>query len=92
MLLLREPHTELWGYVQDTLGTLCEDKALLDTLTAYLTSGENLKNTAEFLYIHINTLKYRLEKISKLLECDLKNSDTRFRLRMAIIVYRYLNK
>ncbi len=92
MLLLREPHTELWGYVQDTLGTLCEDKSLLDTLTAYLTSGENLKNTAEFLYIHINTLKYRLEKISKLLECDLKNSDTRFRLRMAIIVYRYLNK
>ena len=92
MLLVREPHAELWGYVRDTLGALCKDRVLLDTLTAYFTSGESLKNTAEFLYIHTNTLKYRLEKIAKLLECDLKNPDTRFRLRMAITVYRYLNK
>lgn len=92
MLLLREPNTELWGYVKDALGTLYEDRVLLDTLTAYLTSGENLKNTADFLYVHTNTLKYRLEKISRILECDLKNPDTRFRLRMAITVYRYLNK
>lgn len=91
MLLLREPHTQLKDYVEQVLGTLCNDKELLETLTMYLSSGESLKNTADFLYIHTNTLKYRLDKISKILECDLKEAETRFRLRMAITVYRYLD-
>ncbi len=91
MLLLRGPESDLQTFMMDTLHPLIHDKELMNTLTVYLTFGENLKVTAEKMYIHINTLKYRINKIRDILGCDLTDTTTRFRLRMAITIYRYLN-
>ena len=77
-------------YMERTLSPILDNVELLDTLCDYLTFGENLKLTAEHMHIHTNTIKYRLQKISSILNCDLGDPNVRFRLRMVITIYRYL--
>lgn len=90
MLLLKEQRSELREHMEHTLAPILDSPDLLDTLITYLVYGENLKLTAEKMYIHVNTLKYRLHKISELLGVDLKDPNIRFRLRMAVTIERYL--
>jgi DNA-binding PucR family transcriptional regulator len=40
--------------------------ALLDTLTAYLEQGSSLEATARLLFVHPNTVRYRLRRITEL--------------------------
>ena len=90
MLLLKEPKSELRAHMEHTLKPILDSPDLLETLANYLVYGENLKETAEKMFIHVNTLKYRLKKISELLGVDLRDPNVRFRLRMAITIERFL--
>lgn len=90
MLLLNEPKSTLREHMKHTLDPILDNPELVDTLSNYLTFGENLKITAEKMFIHVNTLKYRIGKICELLDCDLKDPNVRFRIRMAITIERYL--
>ena len=49
------------------------DENLLHTGLKFIESGLNLSKTSSSLFIHRNTLIYRLEKIKELLDLDLKN-------------------
>ena len=65
-------------YYNSTLGGVIEydkinDSNLTETLETYLDKNCNVTITAETLFIHRNTLKYRLRKIEELLNCDLHN-------------------
>ena len=40
--------------------------ALLDTLTAYLEQGSSLEATARMLFVHPNTVRYRLRRVTEL--------------------------
>jgi len=65
-------------YYKSTLGKIIEydkinDSDLTSTLETYLEKNCNVTITAETLFIHRNTLKYRLRKIEELLNCDLHN-------------------
>lgn len=65
-------------YYKSTLGSIIEydkinDSDLTGTLETYLEKNCNVTITAEALFIHRNTLKYRLRKIEELLNCDLHN-------------------
>ena len=40
--------------------------ALLDTLTAYLEQGSSLEGTARMLFVHPNTVRYRLRRVTEL--------------------------
>lgn len=90
MLLLKEPKAELKEHMEHTLSPILDNPELVDTLANYLTFGENLKITSTKMFIHVNTLKYRISRISELLNCDLRDPNVRFRLRMAITIERYL--
>ena len=57
--------------------------SLAATLEAYLACGCNLTRTAERLYIHKNTLLYRLHRIRELLRCDLTDGDERLLLELS---------
>ncbi|MDR0723451.1 MAG: helix-turn-helix domain-containing protein [Treponema sp.] len=48
---------------------------LVRCLYHYLLNGRNLAATAKVLFVHRNTLIYRLEKLSGILDTDLKNLD-----------------
>src|SRR5579863_448385 len=45
---------------------LAGGSALLDTLTAYLEQGSSLEATARMLFVHPNTVRYRLRRVTEL--------------------------
>lgn len=66
--------------------------ALLHTLCVYLTQETNLHETARQLYIHRNTLVYRLQRIRTLLQLDLDDVVIRNILRTGCILMEYYQK
>lgn len=90
MLILDQPEEKLREQMEYVLGPIMDNSELIETLTNYLVFGESLKVTSEKMYVHVNTLKYRLNRISDLLVVDLKDPNARFKLRTAITIYRFL--
>jgi len=62
--------------------------ALLDTLTAYLEQGSSLEATARLLFVHPNTVRYRLKRVSELTEYTPSIGRDAFTLWVAIIIGR----
>ncbi len=79
-------------FVRQKLGVLLENgpysRELLCTLQVYLDSNGQVREAAKRLYVHRNTLAYRLERLQDLLGCDLKELDTIIDLRLALDFYR----
>lgn len=87
-MLLREVDREaLERFWKDQIGPLADTKGyhMLATLEAFLQCGGEVKLAARRLYIHRNTLNYRLKRITSLLRCDPRDPDVQFRLRMALL-------
>lgn len=59
---------------------------LIETLFQVLGTGNNTK-AAKNLFIHYNTLKYRMEQIKELIGEDWENPRTRMRLLLALQIY-----
>jgi purine catabolism regulator len=59
---------------------------LLKTLEVYLQRHGNLRQSARDLHIHLNTLHYRLHRISEVIGADLKDADVRLDLLLALRV------
>ena len=57
---------------------------LVQTLDCYLKNNTQIKQTAKDLYIHFNTLRYRLDKIVEIGEFDLDNAEVKFQLFLAL--------
>jgi hypothetical protein len=82
----------IYKYCSNTLGKLIEhdcknDGELLPTLRKLLDTGGNNKATADQLYIHVNTLYYRINKIEQILNIDLARMNARVELYTAIKVW-----
>lgn len=64
---------------------------LLSTLTVYLLEGSNrFQETADILYLHKNTIKYRIQRITEILKYPVTKSPEVFQLYKAVAVYRML--
>ncbi len=61
---------------------------LVDTLDVYLGQNLNGLKTAQALYIHRHTLKYRLQQIESKSGQDLNNAAHRWQLQLALMAYR----
>jgi hypothetical protein len=59
---------------------------LLATLWAYLDNGRSLEGTARELFVHPNTVRYRLKRITELLGWDPTSPRDAFVLHAALIV------
>jgi len=87
---------ELKEFYRETLGLLeTYDKEhgneLMSSLEQYLLNQCNLKATANSLYLHPNTLRYRLKKIEEILHTHLDNFDTKLNMMTAFKI-KYLKK
>jgi purine catabolism regulator len=96
LLLQLEGNPDLDAFVEETLGALIAyDRAhhsnLLHTLSAYFANGGNLSQTAEALFVHRNTLQYRMERINQISALDLNNPETKLAVHLALKAYRLLN-
>ena len=69
--------------------SLTHSTALLHTLCVYLLQEQNLHATARQLFIHRNTLVYRLQRIRTLLQLDLDDAAVRNVLRTGCILLEY---
>ncbi len=63
---------------------------LFHTLCLYLMNERSLRKTAEQLFIHRNTVLYRLEKIYSLYPVDLDMAEERTYLLFSLLLYRSL--
>jgi purine catabolism regulator len=93
LLSLIDHPKEIENFCFDTIGDLVQhDKeqndSMCETLEIYLKANGNVAESARLLYIHSNTLTYRLKKISSILQRDLNDGQTRFNLYLALIVKR----
>jgi DNA-binding PucR family transcriptional regulator len=62
--------------------------ALLDTLTAYLEQGSSLEATARLLFVHPNTVRYRLRRVTELTGFTASEGRDGYTLWTAIILGR----
>ena len=67
------------------------DGALLDTVSAYLDSGGSIEATARTLFVHANTVRYRLKRVADLTGYNPLNPRDSFTLRVALTLGRLLN-
>src|SRR5579863_10455883 len=62
--------------------------ALLDTLTAYLEQGSSLEATARMLFVHPNTVRYRLRRVTELTGYTPSDGRGAFALWVSIVLGR----
>jgi carbohydrate diacid regulator len=66
------------------------DEETLLTVHKFFENNLNVSETARKLFVHRNTLVYRLEKIKKLTGLDLREFDNAIVLKVALMVKKYL--
>lgn len=94
LLFQLEGNPELEAFCREALGPLLEYEGggdLLETLEAFCERLGNLSQTAEKLFIHRNSLLYRMERISQIAGLDMNNPDTRLSVHLALKVRKMLN-
>ncbi|MEG2988861.1 MAG: helix-turn-helix domain-containing protein [Oscillospiraceae bacterium] len=66
------------------------DQETLFTINRFFENNLNVSETARKLFVHRNTLVYRLEKIKKLTGLDLREFDDAITFKVALMVKKYL--
>jgi len=62
------------------------DAGYVETLECYLRNGGSIKAVSEEMFIHRNTLIYRMNNIKKLLGCSLESSQDRMKYLIACMI------
>ena len=65
---------------------------LLDTLRVYLRCGRSKAETAKKLFVHVNTMKYRIAQIQEITGLDLSDDETALELLLAFKMVEYRKK
>ncbi len=93
-LLIQIEHSpELSAFQEEILGPLLSNEGgreLIRTLEAYFEHNGNLSQTAEALYIHRNTLIYRMDRVASITGLNLDNPETRLAVQLALHIYRMM--
>ncbi len=66
------------------------DEETLFTVSEFFKNNLNISETARSLFIHRNTLVYRIEKIKKITGLDLREFDSATTFKIALMVNKYL--
>ena len=67
------------------------DEDTLDTINRFFENNLNVSETARKLYVHRNTLVYRLEKVKKITGLDLREFEDAILFKVAVMVKQYLD-
>jgi len=67
------------------------DEEMLTTINKFFENNLNVSETSRQLFIHRNTLVYRLDKIQKITGLDLRIFDDAITFKIALMVSNYMN-
>lgn len=67
------------------------DRETLLTIRVFFENSLNVSETSRKLFVHRNTLVYRLDKIQKLTGLDLRNFEDAITFKVALLVKKYLS-
>lgn len=86
---------ELESLYSETIGKLAEydwisNSNLVQTLQEYFANNCMLAETAGKLFIHVNTMKYRFQKIEQITGCSLHDSEQRLLLHVGLKIHQVL--
>ena len=93
LLFQLEHSPELIAFQEETIGPLLaleNASEFIHTLEAYFEHNGNLSQTAEALFLHRNTLIYRMERIAAITNLELDKPENRLALQLALRIYRML--
>lgn len=91
LLLQLEHHPDLQMFKNEILGPLIAydgGAELIKTLDAYFEHNGVLSQAAEALFIHRNTLIYRMERIAEITGLDFDDTETRLAVQLALRIHR----
>ena len=95
-LLEDVPPTKLAQYLSDftdeSFREVFEEDEMLTTAEEFLLCSQNVNETARNLYVHRNTLLYRLEKIEKATGLNIRSFPDAVSFRVLTVIYRLLGK
>ena len=74
----------------DTIPDILEDEEAMSTINKFFENNLNISETARQLYVHRNTLVYRLERIEKAIGLDIRSFDDAMTFRIAIMVLAHM--
>ena len=66
------------------------DEETLNTLNKFFENNLNVSETSRQLFVHRNTLVYRIEKIQKITGLDLRSFDDALTFKIALMVVNYM--
>lgn len=90
-LLQSLPRKDLKALYENSLKTLAypktkEAQELVKTIEVYLNAQCEISETSRKLFIHRNTVKYRIEKAEEILDCSLRDPADSLRIRVALVI------
>jgi sugar diacid utilization regulator len=92
---MSEDPGELRGFFDETVAPLVSydeqyETELVRTLESFLDADGNVARTAERLFTHRHTIRYRLERVRELTSLDVSSTDGRERLSLGLKAMRVL--
>lgn len=74
--------------IENIFVPLTSDPTLLETAESYLENGQSLEASARSIFVHANTIRYRIKGITELIGYDLTDPRDSFTVRLALILGR----
>ena len=69
---------------------ILDDEEAMSTINKFFDNNLNISETARQLYVHRNTLVYRLERIEKAIGLDIRSFDDAMTFRIAVMVLAHM--
>lgn len=95
LMEMREAGIDLTNLYETNLDGLIyrsrQSADLIKTLEIYLKHNQSIQTTADELFIHRHTLKYRLKQIESKTNLNLKSADERMKLQLGILAYKLVS-
>jgi carbohydrate diacid regulator len=74
----------------DGIPEILEDEEAMSTINKFFENNLNISETARQLYVHRNTLVYRLERIEKAIGLDIRTFEDAMTFRIAVMVIAHM--
>ena len=79
-------------FAGEEIQEILEDEEMLNTAEAFLQNNLNVSETSRQMYMHRNTLLYRLDKIEKSTGLNVRQFADAVSFRVLTVMYKLLGK